>query len=340
MEGEYSLRIDKVILHILDNNVHIPVISSKEIEQEEDIFHFVGSHIAKVIDSGKVKNGIFQHEDNEIYNLCRKVAANTEEFINISGELANNLFSIMTKHVDIPPGDVVFCIFEIDYIKYMAIMKFNYKSSYIHYVVNTDEGNVNKLIKQTTTLPSHAQNLDECIIINLSNYEIQLLEKEYEINGNKDFYLSKLFLKCSFDLSNDDKFKKLNKVAQKLNKKYFDEDFSKTAKLQNVLAESIEESNEIKIDNIAKEVFEDIEEIKNEYIEEMKKEGLNEDTINIQPSKAVERKLRSHKFKTDSGIEIKLPAEYYDNKDVVEFINNPDGTISILLKNITKISNK
>ena len=49
---------------------------------------------------------------------------------------------------------------------------------------------------------------------------------------------------------------------------------------------------------------------------------------------------RSHKIKTDTGIEITFPSEYIENTDFIQFINNPDGTLSIELKNIGKIVNK
>ena len=41
-----------------------------------------------------------------------------------------------------------------------------------------------------------------------------------------------------------------------------------------------------------------------------------------------------HKIKTDNGIELSVPTDVYKNKDAIEFINNPDGTISILITNV------
>ena len=52
------------------------------------------------------------------------------------------------------------------------------------------------------------------------------------------------------------------------------------------------------------------------------------------------KKGRNHKIKTDTGIELLFPVDYFENKDFIEFINKPDGTISIELKNIGKIMNK
>ena len=44
--------------------------------------------------------------------------------------------------------------------------------------------------------------------------------------------------------------------------------------------------------------------------------------------------------KMDNGIELIVPLDVYRNGDLIEFVNNPDGTVSIMLKNIEKISNQ
>jgi len=42
-------------------------------------------------------------------------------------------------------------------------------------------------------------------------------------------------------------------------------------------------------------------------------------------------------LKTDTGIEISIPLDQYRDGNAVEFINNPDGTVSILIKNVNRI---
>ena len=34
----------------------------------------------------------------------------------------------------------------------------------------------------------------------------------------------------------------------------------------------------------------------------------------------------------DNGIELIVPLDVYRNGDLIEFVNNPDGTVSIMLK--------
>ena len=57
-------------------------------------------------------------------------------------------------------------------------------------------------------------------------------------------------------------------------------------------------------------------------------------------NKKTTRRFEKQHITTDTGIEIKIPMEQYKSGDSVEFITNPDGTISVLLKNVGKIKTR
>jgi len=331
---------NKTILHILDSNLQVPILSYKTLNKEKDIDDFLEKHLNKIVNDSDLKNVLFEPNGNKIYDLCKEINRDQESFVDVSIELANMLFAIMKENPSIPSGDAIFSIFEDDGINYFIFMKLNYRNSYMHYVSTTDDGNFNNLIKQKTTLPNETQKVEECILINLLNFECKVLERQYEICGHKEYYLSKYFLKCVSELSNLQKLKVLNKAVSKVSKKHFDEEFDKVAKFRTCLAEGIEETNSIQVDLVAESVFGDNQEIKREYLEEVKKLGLIENYVEIPETNASNKKYRTQKLKTDSGIEIAFPSNFYNNKDLMEFINNADGTISILIKNITKVINK
>lgn len=335
-----NLKFNKVILHILDVNHEAPILSVQELSLEKDITDFLDKHISKVLNQGDLKKAYFNENNSEVFKLCSELSQNEELFVPTTSQLAQRLFFIMKQNPSIPSGDLIIAIFEIGENKYFSLIKLNYRSSYIHYVSPSNEGNVNRLIKQQTTLPSETQKIDECAIINLTNFELQILEKQYEICGDKEYYLSKYFLGCSSDLSYLQKMKILDSSVSKISKKYYDGDFEKVTVLRGCLAESIEESNQIEVDMVAEVVFGENNEIKNAYVSEVKKAGLADNIINVPEISNPGKKFKSQKLKTDSGIEINFPAHLYNNRDVMEFINNPDGTISIIIKNVNKVVNK
>jgi hypothetical protein len=146
-----------------------------------------------------------------------------------------------------------------------------------------------------------------------------------------------MFLACSDQLSTAQKAKIISKVAQTLSKKYNNEDFDSVARLRKTVADNMEETKSVAIQTVAREIFRDNPAAQREYVEEIQQAGIQEDEIQLS-EKITDRKFRNHKINT--GIEINFPSTYYNNKEMIEFINNPNGTVSILIKNVGKISNK
>ena len=52
------------------------------------------------------------------------------------------------------------------------------------------------------------------------------------------------------------------------------------------------------------------------------------------------KKVINHKLKTDTGIELTIPAEYFDNTEFIEFNHAEDGSLFITIKNISRIINR
>ena len=336
---EYSIHINTAVLHILDTSVNFPVLSDREIELSGELADFLEKHISKTFEDTNLKKAQFTGEVNTVRDMCTALKEDSGCFMEVTRAIAAMTFDFMLKNIDIAPGDLICCHFLAGNEPYLGLLKLNYKTGFTHYVSQMEEGAVNTIIRHKTLLPSDGQKVDEAVLISLETGEIRLIEKAYEINGTKEFYMSNYLINCTTDLSDNQKLKIIDKVTQKISKKYYDEDFDKVAKLKKVVSEGLEEKNEIRVDEIAQEVFETNLAVREEYIQEIQKAGLTEEAITV-PEKLAEKKFKTHKIKTDTGIEINFPLSYYDNRDMIEFANNPDGSISIIIKNVGKIMNK
>lgn len=337
--SKHEIKIKKSIVHILDNTVQVPVLSDFELSITSDIEVFLEKHINRILEDISCKTVYFKEETNFVKQSCNKLSGDVENFIEISRDVASKLYEIMIKHVNIPSADVAFVLFELDNQLHLGILKLNYQQSYIHFIDENTEGRQNKIIRQVTTLPSENQKIDEAMLINLMDFSIILKEKKYEIDGNKEFYLSRLFLKTTNVLSDKEKIDIIDKASKKIIKKYYNEEPTKVAEVRNVIAESVEKSNSIDLDEIKTKVFFRSPEIQNEYLEEVQKKGIEDKLITVSDN-ASKKVSNKHRLVTDNDIEIKLPPSYLTNKDMVEFITNPDGSIAIVIKNIRSIKDK
>lgn len=334
-----SIRITHAILHILDNLSPIPVLSTKELELEGMVCDFIDKKIEKFIDDDNLKNAAFTQEPSQIKEELQKLGEGETDFLTASSVLAGALFEIMVHNSEIPSGDLLLTTFDFDGLPCFGIFKLNYKLGTTHYVDVCEEGNYNTLITHKTLLPSDSQRVDEGAIVNMNDLSVRLLEKEYILNGSKCKYFSELLLKCTTELSSNEKARILDRVATKINKKYFDEDLEVASKVKKTMAESVEEQGAVDIAHVADTCFGTNPEIREEYIKEIFKAGIEEPLVEV-PEKVIEKKLRVQKIKTDTGVEINFPTDFYENTDKMEFINNPDGTISIVIKNIGRIENR
>ena len=334
-----NINIEKVVVHILDNEVGTPVLSELEHKLDAEIQEYLKMHIIKLLKDISSKKVYFTNEDNQIKQDCIKLKESKENFVDISKDIASTLYKIMYKNPDIPAGDLICVLFRKDDIEYLGILKLNYKPSYIHFIQEYENGRENKIIKQKSGLPSSIQKIDESIIIDINDFSILLKEKKYEIDGIKQFYLSEILLNSTQELSDKEKIKIIEKTSKKMVKDFYDGDIKMMAEIKNIMNENIEETGTISIDEISNKVFNENVEVKKIYSEEIEQKGLKEKTIKVDENleKAIKKK---QKLVTDNGIEIKLPTSYLTRDDKVEFISNADGTISIVLKGINAIEDK
>lgn len=333
-----DIRIRQAIVHILDTNIDMPILSDNLLETNEEINEFIKSHIYKILTGDDFK--LCEFISPESYIAANILVYTEEDFVVLSKNIASYIYEFIKQHVDIPSADLLVSQFELNGDRYIAVLKMNYKSSYIHFVETENNETNNTIIKQKTVLPSMGQKLNEAIIINLEDNSIRLIEKKYEINGNKEYYMSKYIVECRWDFSSKAKLNMITKTVNDINRKYFDDDVEKQMEFKKTLYQEYEDKGTIEVETVANKVFEDNTEIKEEFKEKMDKYGIIDSPPVTFQAKTSTKKFEKQVIKTDTGIEINVPIEQYKEGDLLEFITNPDGTISILIKNITKLSGR
>ncbi|MBO5474354.1 MAG: nucleoid-associated protein [Lachnospiraceae bacterium] len=336
-----DIRIKNVIVHILDSTIGMPVLSDTELEYGSEIAEFLKEHIAKLSSGDDAKECRFYREESEVFHMLEEYA--DDNFVAISKDIASLLYEIMSGNIDIPAADLMVVRFREGEEEYLALLKMNYKALYTHRTMTLQdgEGNSNEIIRHKSILPSGSQRLTEAAIIRLDDLSLQVIEKKYEVNGEKTNYFSFLFLKCSSHLSHKSKLSIVSRAVESVQKEGFDESerFEKQMRAKSIIQEEIEENGGFVVEELADRIFEDQPELKVAFQDKMEKYDMVKEQIQPQSENTV-RKYQSQHLYTDTGIEIKIPMEQYKNPRCVEFITNPDGTVSVLIKNIEHLEAK
>ena len=327
------------IVHILDGELGCPVFSEQLMELSPDTNDFFRQHIFKIMSGDDMKKCYFNDEEG-IEGMYKLVKGFSEEnMIQSSKEMAGLLYSIMNSNITIPSADFAAITFQCKSILYLALLKMNYKESFVHMTNSLEGSNVNSIIKYRAALPASSSKLSEAVIINLKDYSVNIIEKKYEVNGEKCNYLSELYLKCIASMSSKSKLDIVTRTVEQLNKKHFEGKPVKQMEAKRIIKEEIEENGTISVEKISEKIYGKVPEIKEEFDAKMEKYHMQKAEVKPQSEKTT-RKFEKQYLKTDTGIEINIPMEQYQDINQVEFITNPDGTVSVLIKNINKISTR
>lgn len=329
--------IRKGILHILDSHNGYLGLSSNLLDMGPDLMEFVRGHIFKILESDDTKKCRFDGSISPVLSLLETMEEGEDaSFIEATRVLADNLFDIMCDSVVIPAADLLCVTFQVNSVIHLALLKMNYKMTYVH---RQDENDVNDIVKQRV-MPTDSAKLTEAVIIDLEEYKVRLVEKKYEmLNGDKINYLSERFLQCYADLAPKKKFQILNKVINDINNRYPEDGVKKRLESKSRLREEFAENQAFKVSEIGDRLFGDHQGKKQEFDEKIERYDMQYDTFTVAKENTV-RKLEYQMIETDTGIEIKIPMEEYNTKDNVEIIEEPGGGSTIIIKNIENVKIK
>ena len=330
--------VNRAILHILDFNSGITVFSEQELEISSDsVITFLTKHLEKSYHDQNSKSGIF-NSDSKFKQQVIDYIEDRSDFIRFSVETAQLMHSALSQTDDLASADLLICDFTLTDKRFIALLKCNNRVGFIHQVNKVDGKIKNEIINHYAILPNLSQKIDEYAFIEVDSLAIQFFDKKCFMNGQDTYLLSEQILACSSGVSPKSTLKLVNVITRKIAENHGQSSVAAISKAKSYLVESTETSEYLDPVDLGRQVFSASSIMQAEYLEEAKKAGITE-SVKIDRDFCV-KKGKSHKIKTDTGIEISFPVDYVDNKEYMEFINNPDGTLSIELKNIGKITNK
>ncbi|MBP2641660.1 MAG: yejK [Firmicutes bacterium] len=330
--------INKAILHILDLNSGMTVFSEQELEIKNDsVITFLIKHIEKSYHDQNSKSGAFQSDSKFKKQLADYIDGKLD-FINFSGMIAQTMHSAISQAEVLDSSDLLVCDFTIDDNRFIGILKCNNRVGFTHQVIKTAEKIKNEIINHYAILPNLSQKIDEYAFIGADSFDIKFIDKKHLINGQETYVLPEKILECSSAVSPNSTIKLVKAITRKIAENHGQSSVAAISKAKNYMVEHMETSEFLDPVELGKTVFRSSPIMQQEYVEEVKKSGISE-VVKMDRDFCV-KKGKNHKIKTDTGIEITFPVDYFENKEYMEFVNNPDGTLSIELKNIGKIMNK
>ena len=323
--------IHQAILHVLDSMLDAPVLSGNCMELTAEKTAYLQYHIEKLLASDDIRQ-------------CRPLPdsafkselEHNNDFIDLSCRIAGVLFDYMHAHTTIPGADLAVVDFTRDGAPWLAILKLNYKNGYTHYTENVDGAPVNSIIQQRACLPTQSGKVEEGALVNLTDYSMRLLEKKYDIDGHKEFYLSTVVFQYTQAEPEKKKLQAIQDAAvQAVQENYEDEPHIEAQVAMMIANQAADNDNQVSVEQVRRQLAEEYPLAAvpfDDYVEKSEVLEQPEQPVTVTPARI--RRMESRSIHTASGIEVKIPTEILSSESEVEFLHDPDGSVSLLIKNV------
>ena len=323
--------IHQAILHVLDTTLDAPVLSGGGMELTAEKTAYLQNNIEKLLASDEIRQCRPLPD-----SAFRNELEHNQDFIDLSCRIAGVLFDYMHAHTTIPGADLAVVDFTRDGAPWLGILKLNYKNGYTHYTETVEGAPVNSIIQQRACLPTQSGKVEEGALVNLTDYSMRLLEKKYDIDGHKEFYLSSVVFQYTQAEPEKKKLQAIQEAAAQAVKDAYEDEPHADAQVAMLIAnQAADNDNQVSVEQVRQQLAEEYPMAAvpfDDYVE--KSEVLEEAAAPVTVTPARIRRMESRSIRTANGIEVKIPTELLNSDSELEFLHDPDGSVSLLIKNV------
>lgn len=334
------MKVNHAILHILDFESAVNVMSQRELDLDtRAVRSFVTSHLRRARTSGDNKRGAFA-EDSAFAGELKSFFFGERDFIDLSQQIAEFVSGELAKAEKVESTDVFVADFEDDDdVRWFAVMLMNSRMAFMHEVAREGGEVRNDIARHYAILPSPSQKVASFALVRASTMDVYFQDKKRKIAGEDTFLIPDGLLQCESGVSGKEAIDAVTRVVEQVAEEHGANTAVALAKAKAAVAEAVEEDEELPPWDIVDEAFEDEPVMRDAIKASLQEERLPE-RVPVERAQVERAAVRNHKIRTDTGIEISFPAEMVDNPDYIEFVNEPNGLISISLRNIGSFENR
>lgn len=323
----------KAVIHTISKERDMPVCSTHEIDHDDELtFEVLKNHIEKIMKSKHMKWGNFK-EGAALIQPLEELDSDLNLFMELTKQMAYNMQHLIHQNQEsIPSCDVAFVLFEMDNVMYLAGIKLNHKSLLVRKLEPTRDGDITVLNKIDDLFLGLKSKADEGFIIHLKFLEAAIVDKEYNVKGEKMPFIE-TFLNTSVGLSEKEKFKNFLQVNKLIQEKFIGEDLMEKSRIKKSISNIVMSDDRCLLDvkEFIEETFNEGE-IKQLYKQALERAGIAQEAIKLDQTDI--KKFDKQTIVTDSGINLSIPIDYFGNDERIEIKPNNDGTIDIVIKGI------
>ncbi|MGT2845982.1 nucleoid-associated protein [Streptococcus massiliensis] len=323
-----DIYIKKAIIHQFSPADTDLLLADKYLTITPKIEEYLRKKVERVY-SDEAKTGVFEPENVFLANI-------SDDLLETSAKIAKFWQEEFSVSENQKTNDLIFIQFDKEGVEHFAFLRIALRETLTHL-----GGEADNPIKLTqNNLPGFGTGADEALVVNLSSRKYHLIEKRIKYNGAFIHYFSDNLLQVNPKISPKKSIKALEKTAQKIAENFNQDDFQFQSKVKSSIFKNLEENDQLSPEKLADDLFDSNLTARLSFIDQVKEVMPEPIVFGEIDSSRQKKKFENQKLSLSNGIELIVPNNIYQDAESVEFIQNNNGTYSILIKNIEDIQSK
>lgn len=343
MEYIKEININEAVIHILDHNLDEPILNEFRLDLTEDIYMFLYKHIQKILKDEELKYARFKEGKNIVKGVTREYLSGHNNILEISKELAKQMFSLMKSKGSISSCDLIVVSISTEYGPMIGILKIDYVKNYMHTVETVDKKIDINIMPQTTGLPARSSKIGKSAFIrctpNDEGVELMILDKQKRL-GEKhtgtDYFIDN-YLGCEVMINERDMTKGFLMATEKWNRENLGDNTEQAQRLRRKIKKKLIEEKNIDLEKLSEEIFNE-HESREKFKDYIKSYGIEKD-IAID-REWMDKKLKKIRLKIDGDIDLYMTSKTYMDDTRFNIEKNNDGSLNMIIKNISSCIEK
>ena len=334
------MNINHAILHIFDAQSAVTIFSEQELELDtRAVKSFVTKHLKRSRNAADNHPGSFTQESAFAAELKRYFFGE-RTFIDLSQQIAEFLCEQLSHAEKPSSADILVADFEDDEeTRWFAILIMESRMAFMHEVAN-DAGTVAaKIARHHAILPAPTQKIASYALVRSRDLAVLYQDKPHTIMGADTQLIVDGLLQCTTGTSAKEVIDTVTRAVAEAAEEHGANAAVALAATKAAMVEQVEVDEELPPWDIVDEVFAEEPALQATVRQKLEEEHVPE-RVSVERAHAERPSVRSQKIRTDTGIEITFPVEMSKNSEYIAFKNEPNGLISIELKNIGAIESR
>lgn len=349
------IRTNHAVLHAFDFEVGSAYLSEEELPlDDKQVKSYVNRHLRRISSSAESRHGEFA-EGSLFAEQLSQYLSNENTFLGLSVQVAQWFWEELRRADSVEQCDLLVAefedtgemkvdgklddkalaaAFESGGKRWFAVMVLPRKLSFAHEVGGTTNG----IYRHDGMLPSPTQKVVSYLLVNEDTLDIDFSDKPRLIAGREVNVIADEFLRCHARASSKDVFQAVSQIVEEVAEEAGLNAAVEVSRAKAALASAAEREEVVAPSEVGREVFPEREDLRERYEREVREQRLPEE-VPVRRGVA-NRMAKSHRIRTDTGVEITFPSDLVDRPGYLDFTRGEDGRLTITISNVARIDNR